>query len=319
MTKIVNPFLFLLCLLSSTSCLKELPVPSKEPGAASTIMLELGTTYQNQVFFDLENESIVAIKDKDAWDIALFGSDTLDLLLLNSAKIMGAVHFPDAQLTDQPTVPNSAWKYEPPEGDFTQSPLYGWEDQPGIYVINAGMNHLGQSQGIFRIKPERTETGVRIQWMKNGENILREILLPKQGAYNHYGFSFSDNQLVETEPQKHLWDLKFTVYTHLFEGHEPYSVVGVLLNPNRSFARRTTLPFNEVTLEFAQSTPLEFVLNIIGYDWKTYSFEQSLFITHSEMTYLIRTRNNLFFKLRFIDFYNDLGIKGYPTFELVGL
>jgi hypothetical protein len=319
MIRKANPTLAILILFSASSCLKEIPVPPKQPGEAITVKLGLGTTYQNQVFYDLENESIVAIKDKDAWDIAFFGNDTSDLLLLNSAKIMGAVHFPQASLTDQLNVPNTAWKYEPPEGDYSQSPLHDWENKTGIFVINAGMNHLGQPQGIYRIKPERTGTGVRIEWMKNGENILREIHIPKQPNFNHYGFSFATNELVETQPEKHLWDLKFSVYTHLFEGHEPYSVVGVLLNPNRSYAQRTTLDFNDVTLELAQTTPLEYALNIIGYDWKTYSFEQSLFITHSELTYLIQSRNNLLFKLRFIDFYNEVGVKGYPTFEFTEL
>jgi len=37
------------------------------------------------------------------------------------------------------------------------------------------------------------------------------------------------------------------------------------------------------------------------------------------MNYVIRDRDGFFYKLRFIDFSNDMGEKGYPKFEFVRL
>ena len=38
-----------------------------------------------------------------------------------------------------------------------------------------------------------------------------------------------------------------------------------------------------------------------------------------DMNYVIRDRDGFFYKLRFIDFNNDMGEKGYPKFEYVRL
>jgi hypothetical protein len=55
--------------------------------------------------------------------------------------------------------------------------------------------------------------------------------------------------------------------------------------------------------------------NIIGFDWKSYVFNEG-YIVNPDITYIIKDSKNNYFKLRFIDFYNSNGEKGYPTFEV---
>jgi hypothetical protein len=58
---------------------------------------------------------------------------------------------------------------------------------------------------------------------------------------------------------------------------------------------------------------------MIGYEWKQINGDVTsgdiTYTAQSGWTYLVRNREGLFFKMRFIDFYNNQGKKGYPTFE----
>jgi len=299
------------------SCLKESPVPVHKGSGNQTVQIAVGETYRNQVFYDLEQSKITEIKDKDAWDLALNCSDTSNHLILNSAKIMGAIFLADEDIHATISTSGVDWKYESSEGFYTHSALYDWHTKQGIFVVNAGMNYLGQHQGYYKIKPELLPNGVKILWVKNGQSTINEIILTKNEAYNYIGFSFLTNDLVEVEPDKSTWDLKFSVYTHVFEENTPYSVVGVLLNPNLVKGwKGTSQNYEAISLTTAESENLSGNLDVIGYDWKEYSFDQSLYVVNSTISYIVRSRNSYYFKMRFIDFYNEMGIKGYPTFEM---
>ncbi len=303
-----------------SSCLKERPVPVQESGGTQTVQIEVGEFYRNQVFYDLEQSKVVEIKDKDVWDVALNCSDTSNHLILNSAKIMGVVFLANEDLSTPISTSGINWTYESSQGFYTHSPLYDWHTKQGIFVINAGMNYLGQHQGYFKIKPELIPEGVRILWVKNGQTTINEIVLNKDDAYNYIAFSFLTNNVVKSEPEKSTWDLKFSVYTHVFEDHTPYSVVGVLLNTHLvKGVDASSHTYEAISLVSAESENLSEELDVIGYDWKEYSFDQSLYIVNSTMSYIIQSRNAYYFKMRFIDFYNEMGIKGYPTFEMEGL
>ena len=59
--------------------------------------------------------------------------------------------------------------------------------------------------------------------------------------------------------------------------------------------------------------------DVIGYDWKYYDFDDGVYTIEPDHNYVIRDRDGFIYKLRYIDFYSDLGEKGYPTFEFVRL
>ena len=52
--------------------------------------------------------------------------------------------------------------------------------------------------------------------------------------------------------------------------------------------------------------------DVVGYEWKRY--ELGDYITKTWYTYLIKTGESDYYKLRFIDFKKN-GVRGYPTFE----
>ena len=54
----------------------------------------------------------------------------------------------------------------------------------------------------------------------------------------------------------------------------------------------------------------------IGYDWKVRNSQDNSFTIDNNKSFIVKTVENLFYKIRFTDFYNSNGLKGYPTFEI---
>ena len=57
-------------------------------------------------------------------------------------------------------------------------------------------------------------------------------------------------------------------------------------------------------------------MNAIGWDWKQYDMSSGPYTVDVTKNYIVKNQNGLYFKLRFIDFYDDIGEKGAPKFEL---
>ena len=56
---------------------------------------------------------------------------------------------------------------------------------------------------------------------------------------------------------------------------------------------------------------------MIGYDWKSYN--SGTYEVDINKNYIIKTTEDLYYKIHFIDFYNDQGEKGTPKFEISSL
>ena len=75
--------------------------------------------------------------------------------------------------------------------------------------------------------------------------------------------------------------------------------------------------FEEIGFDDINNYPFSLNIDIIGYDWKT--FTGGSFTVHPEQSYLVKTTEGIYFKIHFIDFYNQMGDKGNPKFEVVAL
>ena len=73
--------------------------------------------------------------------------------------------------------------------------------------------------------------------------------------------------------------------------------------------------FVEIDKSIAEGLTYSSYADVIGYDWNFFDFGTSSFIINSDLIYVIKNQNGYYFKLHFVDFYNDSGLKGYPKFE----
>ena len=308
-------------LILFSSCLKEeLPVAAHQEGDFSISQVAMGSDYSQQIYFNLNDKAVVKQNLKTDWDIAFECSDNGWHVVLNSS-LGSAVS--NTGLIDFNAVSslsgNEQWNNDNPNGDLDSTAVGDYRNTNFVYVIDRGYNsqgtQLGYKKVVFNVVTNQ-QYEIRVAELDGSSDVT--VSVTKDSTYNFLAFSFNSNSVIEIEPPKESWDLHFTQYTHIFYNPTmPYLVSGVLLNRNNTqVAVDSESEFQLISYDLLQQYDFSEHLNTIGYDWKSYDFNTSLYAVDQEKNFIIKNSIGLYFKLHFIDFYNDSGEKGYPKFAL---
>lgn len=309
-------FVFLMPLV--TACFKkELPV-LKPTIDAQTGQVSVGADYGNQIFYDLETNSILRINNREIWDLAFEAGEDGSHILLNGARIMSAAISTVSDITALTSDAGLSFKWDDPSGHFDLTILNDWQTTNKVYAIDLGSDVLGVNLGKCKIKiVSVNDSEYVIQFAPLTSTSYHTFTVPKSTTAGFTYFSMSGaGSILDIEPKKEEWDLIFTNYCHLFDDHTPYSVVGVLSNRYGVKVQEVSIPFATLSYSDIVEASFEDRIDVIGYDWKTYNFDTGSYQINSNKTYVVKTINGRYFKMRFIDFYDDNGVKGAPKFEL---
>ena len=327
-----NLLIHIAVILTLTSCFKEDdPMPAFEMQSTT---IEMGQYYRYQSYFNLATNEVISTNDRNLWDLGFECGDSSWHIILNTSAFevianSGITDF------DQPIdTTGFRWRFDKSDGNPDSTAVGGWLSINGsdtiysghVYVLNRGYDHVGNVRGMRKIVFTHVDTAsysFRYSDM-NGDN-YNEVTVHKQDGVYFTMFSFADGgKQVDLEPRAEAWDLFFTQYTTLLYTNEgipyPYLVTGVLSNYGHiEMAMDSTVAYGDVDRAFAQS--LDFTRNrdFIGYDWKELIGDVNSGNVHYEIVpcrnYLIRTKQGLYFKMRFINFYSETGEKGFPSFQ----
>lgn len=324
--------LVILAALIATSCFKE--DDKVEPHAIGDNKIgqvTMGTSYTDQVYFDLATNMFLKTNDIEAWDIGFScGEDDWELYINTSRGMKVAT----SGSTDFASVTSSDgldFDYDKPDGNPDSTAFGMWYAHQGdsiisneeVYVINLGHNLNFNPKGFGKISIKAIPNGYKVHYAKLDGSKEQNFVVLKSDKYN-LKFLNVTNGLVDIEPEKDKWTLHFTRYATYVVNDlgvaEDYQVVGVLLNRNEcSAAQDTIYNFNEITLSDTAHFNFSSALDQIGYEWKFYDFDNSVYIIVPNQNFIIKDHQGLFYKLRFIDFYSPTGEKGSPQFEYVKL
>lgn len=318
-----------------SSCFKEdQPIPPHQIGNVITDTIEMTQNYVNQVYFDLGTGKVVATNVRTNSDIGFECSHNGWVVLLNTANFMkvadlGVVPFGQAQDTT-----HLIWRFDKSDGNLDSLGIGSWYSivdgdtlsNQHVYAIDRGMDPDGNQMGYAQIIFDSLSRGTyyfRFADLFGGTYYAGSV--EKDSTYNYRWFSFNEGGVeLSNEPYKVDYDILFTqyttmLYTDLGEPY-PYLVTGVLLNRGFVSAGLDSIhPFSSITLAEAQQTELSFGWDRIGYDWKYYSFETGAYTMREGLVYIIKDEQGVYYKLRFIGFYNTEGVKGYPVIEYQSL
>lgn len=314
-----NNFLIILFSLSISACHKdEIPIAPHVASDATEVQVAMGQTYKDQLFYSLKDNAIISSNDKKNWNLGFESAANGWHIILNSANGM-AVHRSDLNFDEINDVTGLTWDHwDTHTGNLDSTAIGNWQLENKIYIIDLGLDDLGSHLGYYKLKIESVNANAYlISFGEISELIPQQQTITKNTA-NLFTFYSFQNGVVSIAPPNETWDLVFTQYTHLFtEPEEAYVVTGVLLNPFTTKATTiTTKSFNAITYSDAIALNYSSNLDVIGYSWKVYDFNLSIYTVDPTITYLVKTSEGLYYKLHFIDFYNALGIKGYPKFEM---
>lgn len=298
----------------------ELPVKSYDRGTTITSTVSMDPNYINQVYFKLHTNTIVSTNNKFTWDLAFSCDPQLHRILLNSSKAMYVWPINNRTFeTIKDTIGfenNKRW--DASSGALDSTGFGNLIDTSTVYLIFLGYSEMGTSLGFKKMKIiSLLSEGYQILYADlNGAN-RNTLTITKDQAYNVINFSFKNNTIAQSEPRRYEYDLLFTQYTYTFQNpYQPYLVTGVLINPtNVLVGKLTERNFAEVSIADTSFALLSNKWDAIGYDWKEFNFNTNKFTVEPNTIFIIKDQNNFFYKLHFIDFYNENGQKGNPKFE----
>lgn len=322
MTKLPLVYILLFLVVGLVSCEKKdkaITLPAKGDGIA--MQVDMGEKYDFQFFISLQNNNIVHISPTKNWDLAFSCDPNSHAVFLNGAKLMSAINTHKSNIADVNISDTSdkadMWKYDNASGSIDSTVIGDWKKNHEVYIIklNNTSNKVRKikflSEDIFEYKIEVADLPASVPMV---------ITIPKRAQYNYTYFSFDFLAEVENvEPNKQSWDLQITSYNFTFYDQNPilpYVVTGILLNPTGTTAYKDSLiNYNNINAEFALAAPLSSNKDVIGFDWKKYDIDKNLYTIDNRYSYVIKTKDDSYYKLRFLDFYSQTGVKGSPKFE----
>ncbi|MBL4707850.1 MAG: HmuY family protein [Flavobacteriales bacterium] len=291
-------------------------------GALVTNGVTMESDYRNQIWFDLGTNSIVKTNLRTDWDLA-FDCNLNDNILYLNAALNASVAFTneiDFMLVNSDA--GLTYVYEHQSGRSGKLAIGDVSNQRNVFIIDRGFNPKGKALGKWKAQITLVQDGdYYLTCSKlNGDDLTTSIL-SKKPQYNKIAYSFNTLTELQIEPAKTDYDICFTQYTHVFENPPiPYSVNGAIINSyNTEVAEEFNLDFNAITRSHAEGLFYSYDLDIIGYDWKNFSLQDNIFTVYSNKNYLIKDASGNLFKLHFLDFYDENGVKGTPSFEFLRL
>lgn len=297
----------------------EIPIEPHTSGELETTIIELGSDYNTQIFYNLEINSVVSQNEKTDWDLGfLTGEDDWNITV-NSSKGGGVWRIEDLDFEGVPEVEYGVWHYDSSDGNLDSTAIDDYRNLNKYYVIDLGYSSVGEPLGYIKLKVDSVnETGYFIRTADLEHEQELSAFVEKDTDLHRVCFSVTDHAVVEIEPISSDWDLLFSQYTNLF--YDPFSaylVTGVLINSQYiSVAVDTEKEFNKISYEDVESYDFSSDQDMIGFEWKLFDFDTNSYVVFSDINYIIKDGKGQYFKIHFIDFYNDLGEKGYPTFEI---
>lgn len=304
--------------MALTGCFKEEGAIAPFPrGEVSERSIAMTPTYDNQIYFSLNENRIVQEIPKTLWDISFSCSPNDATLRLNTGKNM---YLAEVNATDLRSIKDTAglkFRWDWSNGKSDSTALYGWEDRSSIYVINLGIDEKHNALGFVNVRFTLEGNEVVIEYLRHGDLNPRTARLAKNPEYNAAYFSFSTYKQVMAEPKKTEYDLVFRQYINYFAPEKlAYLVVGTLINPHQTrVARIFNKDFIAIDIADTQDYAFETRWDVIGYDWKEFKLSAGVYVVYANQNYLIQDSKGFFYKLHFTDFYSTSGERGYPKIE----
>lgn len=293
----------------------EIPVDPRPSGLLTTTTIEMMENYQMQVYFDLYNNNLISENVRTDWDLAFESNPNGWRININSSKFMQVWEVDNQSYNSPLDLANAIWRWDHQSGSPDSTAVGDYRNKESFYVIDRGYNNDNSQIGYKKLNVESVNSDSYTIRLANIEGSIDTIIeIPKNLANEKIYFSFNDYSIKDIEPSH--WDLLFTTYTHLFSSNFPYLVSGVLTNTSHvKVVKDTTYHFDDISFDNITNFDFSTDQNIIGYDWKSYDLNTGVFSINSSINYIIETNSQKYFKLRFLDFYNENGTKGYPKFE----
>ena len=305
------------------------PQPKTSLGVQSQIFA-MGENYANQLWFDFATQK-TETNAFGIWHMGFSCDPSQPRVSINGgiSASFGVARFAGSSFgkITADSIKKVQWHFDNPNGDpdssaFPQAFVKNgtqWEVNDYTYVIDLG-DKIKDSTRYVQLKFNGCKPGQSYDFeYKNLEpnGFLRKQTIAVNRDKNFVYYQFLEHRIVDNEPfNNDQWDILFTTYKESVPDANgvpyPYVIRGVLINSKKvSVAQLDKVDFNTIDKAYASAVVDSKKQDEIGYDWKQYDQTAERYTMVPNRVYLIKTTDAII-KMKFVDFYNDQGVKGYP-------
>ena len=305
------------------------PQPKTSLGVQSQIFA-MGENYANQLWFDFATQK-TETNAFGIWHMGFSCDPSQPRVSINGgiSASFGVARFAGSSFgkITADSIKKVQWHFDNPNGDpdssaFPQAFVKNgtqWEVNDYTYVIDLG-DKIKDSTRYVQLKFNGCKPGQSYDFeYKNMEpnGFLRKQTITVNRDKNFVYYQFLAHRIVDNEPfNNDQWDILFTTYKESVPDANgvpyPYVIRGVLINSKKvSVAQLDKVDFNTIDKAYASAVVDSKKQDEIGYDWKQYDQTAERYTMVPNRVYLIKTTDAII-KMKFVDFYNDQGVKGYP-------
>ena len=305
------------------------PQPKTSLGVQSQIFA-MGENYANQLWFDFATQK-TETNAFGIWHMGFSCDPSQPRVSINGgiSASFGVARFAGSSFgkITADSIKKVQWHFDNPNGDpdssaFPQAFVKNgtqWEVNDYTYVIDLG-DKIKDSTRYVQLKFNGCKPGQSYDFgYKNLEpnGFLRKQTITVNRDKNFVYYQFLAHRIVDNEPfNNDQWDILFTTYKESVPDANgvpyPYVIRGVLINSKKvSVAQLDKVDFNTIDKAYASAVVDSKKQDEIGYDWKQYDQTAERYTMVPNRVYLIKTTDAII-KMKFVDFYNDQGVKGYP-------
>ncbi|MFI5221531.1 MAG: hypothetical protein ACHQK8_04330 [Bacteroidia bacterium] len=322
----------LLTIAFFSSCEKaEQPVTL--PAANDSSRLEtftMGANYDKQIFVNVETNQSTVIEN-NSWDLYFDSDRNGYMAYMNGGKGVLIAKAGTTNFSNIPDPSSLKFQWDAASGVEDSTALDGWCDEllflsyDSVFVIDRGASITDPSRYMqFQITyVDQLKYKLRIANI-DGTN-SHDFTVNKDPLKAHVYFSFDNGgTYLNPEPEKNEWHFCFLRYRWVYYQFTPpllYSVTGIFINSNKvEVAVDSTMKFEDIS--FSKRHNLQFNRNrdAMGFDWKVYNFTTGKYTARKYVNYILHSDYpTKYYKLRFLDFYSNQGLKGTPSFEVQGM
>lgn len=311
-------------LIVFSSCLREeRPVPKMDLGGMEPVVVDIKNDYPYQAFFQLSTGEVASQNLKEDWDFGFENGADGQYIIINYSRNMFVYPTGKSNLSEVNSPAGylgaDNQRFDSPYGEYDSLAMRQYNDGL-VRLIDMGYGINGQHIGWYKIKVNNvSEAAYSIEYAPLTSNESITLTLEKEIGGNHQFkyYSFLKGKETSITPADNQWDLVFTQFTQrLYQPLiMPYLVTGTLLNRvETKGAQIMNKEFDEIDLEYVQSLVLTDTLNVIGYEWKSFDFDDEDYTIYTNICYVIQDNRGDYYKLKFLDFYSPTGEKGYNKF-----
>ena len=129
----------------------ETPIKQHSSGNITSKQINMGSSYSQQIFYNLNDNTVITENEKTDWDLAFESSSEGCNIIINSSTFSQLAELSDINFNDIISVNNLNWRYDNPLGITDETAFGDYRNKNSVYILDRGYKLNGNNRGYKKI------------------------------------------------------------------------------------------------------------------------------------------------------------------------